>query len=275
MRLISADFNAMTEAGHVRLTLPCSREDILRMGLGPGDWAWLSDSEVLVGAQLAIDDRYGLVGVPDWDTLVHLDEEGADDFNRVSAALNLLLNGEPPSIEEEPRILELLTQSGARRAAADQRRLCRGLSPSGVLSPCARWASWAWRSWRSRTLDASGLRTRWSSSFISISCVSRTSPPQSRRPKQSPYRRVCPPLSYRRASISSRPKRSRRPLTSSSRLLGESSTGVAGSIRPRTANKRGSRCWPCLTSTAASCSSERAGSPKLEKHSNTRTGSIP
>jgi hypothetical protein len=110
MRLISADFNAMTEAGHVRLTLPCSQEDILRMSLGPGDWAWLSDSEVLVGAQLAIDDRYGLVGVPDWDTLVHLDEEGADDFNRVSAALNPLLNGEPPSIDEEPRILELLTQ---------------------------------------------------------------------------------------------------------------------------------------------------------------------
>ena len=110
MRLISADFNAMTEAGYVRLTLPCSREDILRMSLGPGDWAWLSDSEILVGAQLAIDDRYGLVGVPDWDTLVHLDDEGADDFNRVSAALNPLLNGEPPSIEEEPRILELLTQ---------------------------------------------------------------------------------------------------------------------------------------------------------------------
>ena len=145
MRLISADFNAMTEAGHVRLTLPCSREDILRMSLGPGDWAWLSDSEILVGAQLAIDDRYGLVGVPDWDTLVHLDEEGADDFNRVSAALNLLLNGEPPSIEEEPRILELLTQSGARRAAADQRRLsgdfrlpaCSRPAPDGQAGPGA------------------------------------------------------------------------------------------------------------------------------------------
>ena len=110
MRLICADFNAMTEAGYVRLTLPCSREDILRMSLGPGDWAWLSESEILVGAQLAIDDRYGMVGVPDWDTLVHLDDEGADDFNRVSAALNPLLNGEPPSIEEEPRSLELLTQ---------------------------------------------------------------------------------------------------------------------------------------------------------------------
>jgi tetratricopeptide (TPR) repeat protein len=110
MKTISADYNAMTEAGHVRLTLPCSQEDILRLGLGPGDWAWLSDTEVMVGAQLAIDDRYGLVGVPDWDTLIHLDDEGADDSDRITAELNPLLMKEPPSSEDEPRILELLTQ---------------------------------------------------------------------------------------------------------------------------------------------------------------------
>ncbi len=79
-------------------------------GLEPGDWAWLSDGEVIVGAQLAIDDRYGLVGVPDWDTIVHLDEEGADDFDRVRDELKPLLTKEPPSIEDEPRILQLLTQ---------------------------------------------------------------------------------------------------------------------------------------------------------------------
>jgi hypothetical protein len=110
MKTISADFNAMTEAGHVRLTLPCSQEGIVKLGLRPGDWAWLSDTEVMVGAQLAIDDRYGLVGVPDWDTLVHLDEEGADDFDRINAALTPLLAKEDRSSEEEPRILELLTQ---------------------------------------------------------------------------------------------------------------------------------------------------------------------
>jgi hypothetical protein len=76
MKTISADYNAMTEAGHVRLTLPCSQEDILKLGLQTGDWAWLSDSEVMVGAQLAIDDRYGLVGVPDWDTLAWIPTEG-------------------------------------------------------------------------------------------------------------------------------------------------------------------------------------------------------
>ncbi len=110
MKTISADFNAMTEAGHVRLTLPCSQEDVLKLGLRPGDWAWLSDTEVMVGAQLAIDDRYGLVGVPDWDTLIHLDDEGADDVNRITAELNPLLTKEPPSSEDEPRILELLAQ---------------------------------------------------------------------------------------------------------------------------------------------------------------------
>ena len=110
MKTISADFNAMTEAGHVRLTLPCSQEDIVKLGLRPGDWAWLSDTEVMVGAQLAIDDRYGLVGVPDWDTLVHLDDEGADDVDRIKAELTPLLAKEPLSSEDEPRILELLTQ---------------------------------------------------------------------------------------------------------------------------------------------------------------------
>jgi hypothetical protein len=110
MKTISADYNAMTEAGYVCLTTRGSQEDILRLGLGPGDWAWLSDTEVMVGAQLAIDDRYGLVGVPDWDTLIHLDDEGADDFDRISAELNPLLAKEPPSSEDEPRILELLTQ---------------------------------------------------------------------------------------------------------------------------------------------------------------------
>ena len=144
MKTISADYNAMTEAGHVRLTLPCSQEDILKLGLRPGDWAWLSDTEVMVGAQLAIDDRYGLVGVPDWDTLVHLDDEGADDFDRITAELNPLLTKEPPSSEDEPRILELLTQLEHAtpphlRDARRESRLptCPRPSPDGQAGPGA------------------------------------------------------------------------------------------------------------------------------------------
>jgi tetratricopeptide (TPR) repeat protein len=110
MKTFYADYNAMTEAGHVCLTTRGSKEDIARAGLRPGDWVWLSDSEVVVGAQLAIDDRYGLVGVPDWDTIAHLDEEGADDYNRVSAALSSLVTEDPLPREHEPRVFELLTQ---------------------------------------------------------------------------------------------------------------------------------------------------------------------
>ncbi len=119
MKIIGADYNAMTEAGHIRLTLPCSQEDITRLGLRAGDWGWLSDGKVIVGAQLAIDDRYGLVGVPDWDTIVPLDEEGADDFERIMATLNPLLTREPTSTQDEPRILQLITQ--LEHAAPPQR----------------------------------------------------------------------------------------------------------------------------------------------------------
>ena len=110
MKTMFADFNAMTEAGHVSLSTCGSRADIERTGARSGDWAWLSDGEVIVGAQLALDDHYGLVGVPDWDTLVHLDEEGADDFDRVRDELKHLVTKDPPSMADEPRILELLTQ---------------------------------------------------------------------------------------------------------------------------------------------------------------------
>jgi hypothetical protein len=110
VKTIYADYNAMTEAGYACLTTIGSREDILRLGLRPGDWAWLSDTEIVVGAQLAIDDYYGLVGVPDWGTLAHLDDEGADDFHHITAELIPLLNSEPPSSGDEPRILELLVQ---------------------------------------------------------------------------------------------------------------------------------------------------------------------
>jgi tetratricopeptide (TPR) repeat protein len=80
------------------------------LGVGPGEWTWLSDTEIMVGAQLSIDDRYGLVGVPDWATLVHLDDEGANDVDVITAEFTPLLAKEPPSSEDEPRILELLTQ---------------------------------------------------------------------------------------------------------------------------------------------------------------------
>ena len=57
-----------------------------------------------------MDEKYGLVGVPDWETIVHLDDEHAKDAERIKSELVSLLNQEPPSIEEEPRVFELLSQ---------------------------------------------------------------------------------------------------------------------------------------------------------------------
>ena len=92
MKTIFADYNAATESGDLCLNFKASQNAISAAHLRPGDWTWLSDGEVIVGAQLAIDDRYGLVGVPDWETLVHLDEEGADDFDRVRDELKHLMS---------------------------------------------------------------------------------------------------------------------------------------------------------------------------------------
>ena len=245
------------------------------MGLGPGDWAWLSDSEVLVGAQLAIDDRYGLVGVPDWDTLVHLDEEGADDFDRVSAALNPLLNGEPPSIEDEPRILELLTQlehvappqikdalSGTfafRRALALRRMGKLGLALLEIED--AR---------RCRPDDPEVV-------FVHLDLLRLEDFPAAVVEAETVAGSPDVPALVLSACINILATQAEQAADdqfepAARRVLDWCQPARSGP-GPRTSG--GVAAWPCLTSTAASCSSERPGSPKLERHSNTRTGSIP
>ena len=83
MTTVFADFNAMTEAEHVRLNCRSSAEDLGRAGARSGDAVWLSDGEFVVGARLEVDPYYGLVGVPDWETLIYLDHEGASEVPRV------------------------------------------------------------------------------------------------------------------------------------------------------------------------------------------------
>src|SRR4051794_23007947 len=107
MKTIFADFNAMTEGEHVCLTTLGSQEDLQRGRFEPGDWAWLSDGELLVGARLANDPYFGLVGVPAWDTLVHLDDEGRD-FAAIWADLQRLLTTQGRSADDETRLLRLL-----------------------------------------------------------------------------------------------------------------------------------------------------------------------
>jgi tetratricopeptide (TPR) repeat protein len=111
MRTVFADFNAMTEAEHVRLNCRGSAEDLGRAGVRPGDSVWLSDGELVVGARVAVDPYYGLVGVPDWDTLVHLDDDESHDFPRLWAELQGFLLRQWPgqSLEQEQKIFRLLT----------------------------------------------------------------------------------------------------------------------------------------------------------------------
>jgi tetratricopeptide (TPR) repeat protein len=104
-----ADFNAMTEADGVRLTTRGSQEDMERLGIRPGDWTWLTDSELIVGALVATDSYFGLVGAPDWKTLVHLDDEDDRDPNKIQAELRDLLQKFARSMDEELRIFQLLT----------------------------------------------------------------------------------------------------------------------------------------------------------------------
>ena len=109
MKTIYADYNAATEDGYLCLTTRGSQEDVERAGVGPGDWVWLSDREVVVGARLQMDDRYGLVGVPDWDTMAHLDEDDVGDYEAALTELRRLFRKPARSPEEESRVLELLT----------------------------------------------------------------------------------------------------------------------------------------------------------------------
>jgi hypothetical protein len=110
MKTLSVDFNAMTESDEVHMDLPRTCADIVEQNLGAGDWAWLSDGELIVGAQLKVDQRYGLVGVPDWDTLIHLDELDAENYVRVSAELTERMKKEAGADVDQARMLELMAQ---------------------------------------------------------------------------------------------------------------------------------------------------------------------
>jgi hypothetical protein len=82
MKTIFADFNAMTESQHICLTTRGSEKEIRDQDIQVGDHVWLSDGEIVVVAQLAVDPRYGVVGVPDWSTLRDLDVPWEADFSQ-------------------------------------------------------------------------------------------------------------------------------------------------------------------------------------------------
>ena len=107
MNPIFADFNAMTESGQVRLNCRGSQDDLRAADLHPGDWAWLSDGELMVCGKIDSSPDTGIVAVPDWKTLVHLDDP--HDVAAVGQELTDLLKRENPSVDELWRLFGLLT----------------------------------------------------------------------------------------------------------------------------------------------------------------------
>lgn len=106
---IFADYNAIADPDLVRLGFPAAEEQMRRAGVIANDWGWLSDGEVIVGARIRRDPRLGLVGQPDWKTLVHLDDEEASDFPRLWSKLQRSLRDPGRSAEQEADVFRLLT----------------------------------------------------------------------------------------------------------------------------------------------------------------------
>jgi tetratricopeptide (TPR) repeat protein len=98
----------MTEAEQVCLTTRGSQEDIEDQGIQIGDHVWLSDGELLVGAEVAQDPRYVLVGVPAWDTLVNLDDAQEANFDQSLSRFRELSQSQSRSRDGETEILQLL-----------------------------------------------------------------------------------------------------------------------------------------------------------------------
>jgi hypothetical protein len=109
MQTIDVDFHALTEEESIWLGTPWSLKSIEQASLKPGDWTWLTDGEMQVGARIAEDAVYWLVGVPAWDTLVYLDDELDRGFEQLWIDLQSLLQSQDQSPEREGRVLQLLT----------------------------------------------------------------------------------------------------------------------------------------------------------------------
>lgn len=109
MKLIEADFNAMIDAERMSLNMQCAEDDRKRLGIHPGDWAWLTDGELVVGARVEEDPYWGVVGSVHWNTLVPLDDEEAQDFPRIWEELQEVLHRPAGDVDDPRRAFELLT----------------------------------------------------------------------------------------------------------------------------------------------------------------------
>jgi hypothetical protein len=71
MKTVLVDYNAATPTGAFRLDFRAALDNLRQAGKAAGDWAWLSDGEVLVVGRLRHDPDWGTVATPDWEMVVH------------------------------------------------------------------------------------------------------------------------------------------------------------------------------------------------------------
>ena len=77
VKTLFADFNARDADGAVRLDSPADRAAIRAAGALPGERVRLSDGEIAVEALLKWSAARGHWGVPNWASIVYLDDPAA------------------------------------------------------------------------------------------------------------------------------------------------------------------------------------------------------
>jgi len=175
-----------------------------------------------------------------------------------------LVTKDSPSMEDEPRILELLTQlehftpPHLRDSVPGMLVFRRALA----LRNMGKLGLALLEMEEARRVHPGDPRLPWS---ISTCSGLRTCLLRSWKRKRSPSCPVCLPWFCRRVSTSWRPRLSRCPRTSSTRSPSACSRYAVASIRLRILSKQERRSWPCLTSTEESYTSERAESLRLRQ----------
>jgi tetratricopeptide (TPR) repeat protein len=82
--MIWADFNSRTEDDRVSLETRGSRESLAKTPVSPGEWVWLSDGDIRVGAQVEQRDGH-LYARPVWETMEDVVPPGDPRLNEIPA----------------------------------------------------------------------------------------------------------------------------------------------------------------------------------------------
>ena len=109
MKIIPVDYNAASVSGSLWLDFADTKRALAAINAQAGDYVWVSDREILVGAQLEVDPEYGLVAVPRWRTVVHLDDYLDVDLPSFLTKLSEVLRRTDRTLDQEAEVFQLST----------------------------------------------------------------------------------------------------------------------------------------------------------------------